>query len=43
MDVSERIRNHVQSELGPDYKDLTAAAERDNAARLVTRPYSIYC
>nr|WRY70662.1 envelope protein [White spot syndrome virus]WRY70829.1 envelope protein [White spot syndrome virus]WRY70995.1 envelope protein [White spot syndrome virus]BDX28213.1 MAG: envelope protein VP14 [White spot syndrome virus]BDX28379.1 MAG: envelope protein VP14 [White spot syndrome virus] len=33
MDVSERIRNHVQSEIGPDYKDLTAAAERDNAAK----------
>lgn len=33
MDIGERIRSHLRTELGPSYKDLAAAAERDNAAR----------
>nr|BDT63055.1 MAG: wsv293a-like protein [Trachysalambria curvirostris nimavirus] len=33
MDIGDRIRAHLRTELGPAYKDLAAAAERDNAAR----------
>nr|BDT62651.1 MAG: wsv293a-like protein [Metapenaeus ensis nimavirus]GBG35471.1 wsv293a-like protein [Metapenaeus ensis nimavirus] len=33
MDVGDRIRAHLRTELGPAYKDLAAAAERDNATR----------
>ena len=33
MDIGDRIRSHLQTELGPSYKDLAAAAERDNATR----------
>ena len=31
MDIGERIQNHLKTELGPAYKDLAAAKERDNA------------
>ena len=33
MDIRERIQSHLKTELGPSYKDLAAAAERDNATR----------
>nr|BDU62206.1 wsv293a-like protein [Chionoecetes opilio bacilliform virus]GAV93239.1 envelope protein [Chionoecetes opilio bacilliform virus] len=33
MDVGEQIRTHLNNELGSSYKDLAAAAERDNAAK----------
>ena len=33
MDVGDQIRAHLYNELGSSYKDLAAAAERDNATR----------
>lgn len=33
MEIGERIETHLKTELGPAYKDLAAAAERDNATR----------
>lgn len=33
MDVGDQIRAHLNNELGSSYKDLAAAAERDNATR----------
>ena len=35
--IGERIRSHLRTELGPAYRDLTATAERDIAAKASDR------